>query len=1009
MKKRFFALFLSIIITLCCCGCNHHDSVAFIGDSISMSDISAAIDQRGSYSISTAVLYDSSSTSSTWEKTLDYLLQSIVINLSAEAVDISGKYNLNDFDLVYLDETILSSDKLDDVISSVQEFTKNGGFVFLPNAFCQAFPLDYLGVEKLVRLEAFPSELKFPEVPGDLEEMQTLINDFHNVYTSFADAETLIGMDYGYGMSVSTAYPIVCCGKTALYTLNNYGRGAVLLANPLLPNCFSKAAFSLDTTEGQTSFSNTTASCNQMFLGDFAAYVFKQIYGFSISRMFGPYGSPAMSWELHYEDITSIKNCSLGQFAPICEAHKQIPSIALIRNTYTWFEQAETMAYALNQSNSDELSFKLDRDESAYSSGTHIAVDSEWLQLNALQDCGSYFEDCPTENYRLSPCILDYDGDGNLDAFCGSSDGYVYYFHGLGFSGTDGRLCMEKQQRVKGVSVSSFSAPALYDLDGDRILDIIVGGSDGCIYSFKGQGNLSFIPQGILLNANTAGQCLPSFGDVNSDGIIDIAVGSYSGAMDLYYGEKNGNSIEFSYHHMADLSRVCANAGLGEWLAPCLADLNGDGYTDLAVGTYDGYVAYFIGNENGKFEFNGFITVEDMNYKGNNNLKFGHFCTPVFCDLDGNGSLDLVCGYEEYGMAYSIDNDYFPYRAQLQKQVDNAIDNDYYIGVHFMTGNYFSADRELYELSRQIKALQAYGIKKLKGANQHTWRMSSFDESQSLMSIWNSGLLWETGYAPSNGTSISPQYAAENVIAMPFYLMHNGERTLLVQNCSVLPYCDSSWTDLSGKYGMPVLVYYHCDMIYKSDEGAKDAATQVEKFQNKFGYNFVKEDQLMYSIAAAYNLAVDVQAVDNGFSITPEAVNTDFAMYDADFQKSVGLRISFSCALTESAGTNAAVWTRDGTSLSIGLDRVVTVFGEGEDGNIKNHILRVNSPADIDLDGSNAVLSFKSCGMQQVAVSGIAETSDENWIVDFVDGNTVFTIYEKNPILHISFKEVTDD
>ena len=1002
MKRRFFAFCLCLVMLLSCCGCSlGGDSTAFDGDPIGMADISAAIEQRGGYALRAAVLYDGSAQSTAWETTLDYLRQPTVLGLSAEAVDVSAGYELGAFDLIFLDESLLSAAQLGDVIAAVTAFTENGGYVFLPNAFCSAFPAEYLGIEKIVPLKSYPARLQLPDVPGDLKALQTLIADYHNLYKDFADAKELRHMDYGCGVKVSTACPLVRRGSTALYTLNRCGRGAVLLANPLLPNAYSKGAFSLAAEEGQTSFSNTTASCNQMFLSDFAAYVFQQIYGFALNRVFGAYGSPAMSWELHYEDITSIEHDSLGQFIPILKDHRQVPSLALVRDTYTWFEEAETLAYALNQGSAGEFRFALDRDESAYSSGTHIAVDSQWLKLNELADGGSYFEDYPKESYRLTPCVLDYDGDGNPDAFCGSSDGCIYFFRGLGFSGTDGRLCMEKAQPVAGVSVSAYSAPALSDLDGDGYLDLVVGGVDGRLYCFKGQGDLNFTPQGVLLSAGAAGQCLPSFGDVNGDGVTDLALGSYAGTLNIYYGESNGSATEFSSHRTADLSGLCADAELGKWLAPCLADVNGDGRTDLAVGTYDGYVAIFLCGENGEFGFDGFITAEDMNYKGNSNLKFGHFCTPAFCDLDGNGSPDLACGYEEYGMVYPIDNDYFPFRAQLQQQVDNAIANDYYIGVHFMSGTYFSADREAYELARHIEALRDYGVENPKGANQHTWYMSSFDEAQSLLSIWNAGLMWESGYAPAKGTSTMPQYSAENVIAMPFYLMHDGERTLLVQNCSVLPYCGSYWTDISGKYGMPLLVYYHCDMIYKSDAGAKDAAAQVEEFQKKFGYNFVMEDQLMYGIAAAYNLTVDVQPADNGFSIVPGAAETDFALFDEDYQSAAGVRIDFSCALTESAGTDAAVWTRDGTSLSIGLDRVVRVFGE--DGSGENHILRVNTPADIELTGSGAVLSFQSCGMQQVAVSGKAETSDEGWSVETVDGSTVFTAYEKNPVLHLTF------
>jgi hypothetical protein len=990
-------VFLMLLLVLS--GCDRQTQTV---DPISLTEVSDAIEERDGYGLSAAVLYDSTLADTGWETTMEYLDQSLVVNLSAKTIDVSEQLDLGGVDLVFLDEALLQSDQLEAVVTAVVDYTEQGGYVFLPNGFYEVFPKEYLGAKSFEKVTEFPETLTLPEVSEDLTELQELIEDFHSIYPSFADAETLVGLDYGYGMKPDTAVVLAYWGDVALYTLNNYGQGAVLLCNPLLPNTYSESSFSLRTQEGQTSFSGTTASCNQMILGDYAAYVLKQIYGFSMSRVFGAYGSPAMSWELHYEDITSIENDSLSKFVPILKAYNQVPSISLVRNTYTWFEQAETMTYVLNQSDDGALEFELDRTESAYSSGTHIAAGSQWLQLGALQDCDSYFGDFTSENYRLTPCILDYDGDGNWDAFCGSEDGKVYYFHGQGFSGSDGRLCMDKQVEVAGVSVSSFSAPQLLDLDGDGELDMLVGGDDGCIYWYRGNGTLSFEPQGILLETDIPGQCLLSVGDIDGDGTLDLAVGSDQGILLFYYGKKNGSVTEFSYRRMGSMSRQCADEGYGFWLSPDLIDLDGDGVLDLALGTYDGYVVCFSGDGTGNFSDPQYITVEDMNYKGNNNLKFGHYCTPVFCDLDQNGSLDLLCGYEEYGMAYPIDSDYFPFREELQAQIDDAVENDYYIGVHYMSGNYVSADRESQELSMQLEALASYGLKSLQGVNQHTWRMASQDRTQSLRSIWEAGLLWESGYAPSGATSQVPQQSAENVITLPFFLMDGEERTLLVQNCSVLPYKDESWTDLSGKYGMPVLVYYHCDMIYKSDEAAKTAVAKVAAFQEKFSYNFVKEDQLMYSIAAAYNLTVDVQVTDQGFSITPGVYDIDFPLYDEDAQNAVGIRIDFSAGLQETMGTDAAVWTRSGSSLSLGLDRTVTVFPETEAET--THLSRVNIPAEITLTQSGAVLAFQDSGMEQVAVAGKAETEDEGWTVEEQDGYTIFTAYEKTPVLHITYQ-----
>lgn len=962
------------------------------------SEIISALDSRDGYSIRAAVLYCGAASGDSWNITMDYLKQSLAVNLEVQTVDTQEDYSLKQFDLVYLDESLPDSAYWEDIAEDIVSYTAGGGCIFLTNAFWDRFPADFLGAKDFIKVDGFPKELTGPEIQEDLAEIQELILDFHSVYTSYADAETLMARDYGYGMVCGTAESLVDYNGASLYALNQYGAGCVLFTNPLLPNTYSKAAFSLKTADGdQTSYSNTTASCNQMLLNDYAAYVSKRIYGFSLQRVFGSYGSPSMCWELHYEDIEGIEHNSIAEFSEMCEQALQIPSVTLVRNTYTWFEQAETMTYALNRSVDGSLDFQMDLYENAYSSGTHIASGGVWLQLNALQNCGSYFSDDTSENYRLYPCILDYDGDGNPDAFCGSSDGKVYYFHGEGFTGSDGRLCMGTAQLVSGVEVSGFSAPSLTDLDGDGQLDMIVGCWDGNLYWYRGTGPLRFEPQGVLLHTDIRYQVLPNVGDIDGDGVADLAVGSNEGILLFYYGSKNGAATEFSTKNMKAMSRQCADEGFGFWLSPYLVDYDGDGTTDLLIGTYDGYVALLSGDGTGRFSFDRYVTVEEMNYKGNNNLKFGCFCSPVLYDLDGNGSLDLICGYEEYGMAYPIDCDYFPYQSQLQSQVDEMQKRGYYIGVHFLTNTYASPQREQYELSSHLSALSSYGINNLRGANQHTWHMSGFDEAQSLSSLYQAGILWESGYAPSGATSQVPQCSAENTMMLPFYLMDGDDRTLLIQNCSVLLYSGEEWTDLSGKYGIPVLVYYHCDKIYQSEDqrsGSAAAVSAVSAFQEKFSYNFMKEDQMMYSIAAAYNLGVDVAAQSGGFTISPDVCATDFALYNEAAQSACGVKLTFSEALQADTVIDADVWKQDGNSFLIGLNQPVSVCIDAPgsvDASSRNHIMQVNVPAEITATGEGASLSFLDGGMMQVVVSGAAQTDDSSWTATERNGNTVFT------------------
>ena len=121
-------------------------------------------------------------------------------------------------------------------------------------------------------------------------------------------------------------------------------------------------------------------------------------------------------------------------------------------------------------------------------------------------------------------------------------------------------------------------------------------------------------------------------------------------------------------------------------MAPCIADLDGDGVNDLALGTFDGYVARLINNGSG-FDAAGYIELDEMNYKGNYNAKFGNNSVPRFADINGDGITDLLCGCLEYGMNYPIDSEYYSGRESLQEQLDYFKEHGYYVGIHFYTNS----------------------------------------------------------------------------------------------------------------------------------------------------------------------------------------------------------------------------------------------------------------------------------------------------------------------------------
>ena len=964
-----------------------------------------ALAQRGGYRIRAAVLYDETGTGHR-ETLLGYLRQPLVIGLEAEAEDAYGDWESRNYDVLYVDASVANGRAEKKLAKRLAAFAENGGALFCDNALSTFLDSACFGGARFEKLGAYPEALELPETDTDRAALQEIISDYHALYARFGDFETMREMDYGYAVKGAGENALVTSGDLALYTLNDYGAGCVFLCSPLLPNYYAQSSFSMrPEDEGQTSFAPAAASCNQLLTSEFAAYAAKRIYGCSMERVFGCNGSPAMAWELHYEEIDAIGNDAMHTFAALCEEKQQIPSFTVVRNPYHWFTQSETMSYLLHDADDgDALRFRMDLNENAYSSGTHIDSGGTWLKLNDYAEAGSYFEILPDENYRLFPCAADYDGDGDYDFFCGSSDGSVVYFENLGFTGLDGRLRFGESVTVLPAAEAGFSAPTLFDCDSDGKADLVVGTDDGLLRWYKGTGGLRFTAMGTLLDTGYDGQTLPAAADCDGDGIAELIVGSACGKLTLYTGAvKNGlwaSSDTSCLETQVPFSDWIDDYG---WVSPSWTDTDGDGAPDLVLGCFEGYAAVFRNDGRGGFRSAEPVTMDELNCKGNDSVKLGTYLTPMLLDLNDDGALDLIGGYLEYGLACPIDSPYFPYHDQLQAQIDDAKARGWYVSAHSQTTAYSSEARERWELDAHRKALADYGLDVTGlGTNMHTWFLSTLDPTQTLRLQREAGYLWNSGLSPAGSTLRYPQSQAENVIALPYYL-DDGGSPFLVQNVSTLTYFGDDDLSVSAKYRMPVCAYYHCDLIFRDGPDMYEGAVQtVEDFRRTYGYGFVREDQMMKATAAAYNLTVDVTAADGAFTLTPGAQDTTLPLYDARYQNACGVRIVFAADCDAALSTDARIVQRGDHSLTVALDGPVSIR-PGTDSD--SRVLRVNLPATVETTSSGTTVRFTDGGLMEVCVRGAAETADEGWTVQTIGNETIFTKTGDAEALSITFPE----
>lgn len=284
--------------------------------------------------------------------------------------------------------------------------------------------------------------------------------------------------------------------------------------------------------------------------------------------------------------------------------------------------------------------------------------------------------------YQAHLTASDIDGDGKEEILVGNLNGQLY--------------CFDARAQLKwnyNVAAGIQGAPACYDVDGDKKKEVWVGDLNGVMWGFDCKGQVLSKwgwPKQTRQVAEFRGIfSSPAVGDINGDGLAEIVVGTYghdiyawnyAGALLPGWPYDNQDSI-WSSPALADIDRdglkeiiIGADSTGGNgwpyppggllyvfnhdrsfvpgfpkitpevtWSSPAVADIDGDGYYEIVVGTGHYYKAV------GRLTTEGH-RVYAYNHDGSDVAGWpvvtagGTFSSPSLGDIDGDGKREIAIG-----------------------------------------------------------------------------------------------------------------------------------------------------------------------------------------------------------------------------------------------------------------------------------------------------------------------------------------------------------------------------